>query len=128
MGPAACSAVPAVSQWLNEEGDWQADAAYTLGQIGDAAVVKPLVGAIDFEVGSGRDRRTRLRNRINQNVARALASLKAKEEVPDLVKLLEAPEASTRDAVLRSIGTIGDPSAADVMMENAENDDEPFIR
>ncbi|MEL6545925.1 MAG: HEAT repeat domain-containing protein, partial [Myxococcota bacterium] len=73
-------------------------------------------------------RRTRLRNRINQNVARALASLKAKEAVPDLVKLLEAPEPNTRDAVLRSLGTIGDPSAADVMMEIAENDDEPFIR
>ncbi len=128
MGPAAKEAVPAVTQWLKEGGDWQPDAAYTLGQIGDASVVGELRAAIDYEVSSGRDRSTRLRNRVNQNIARALAALGAKDAVGDLIKLVDSPEPKTRDAVLRTLGELGAPEAAESMMEIAENDAEPYIR
>lgn len=128
MGPAAKAAIPQVTVWLKEEGDWQPDAAYTLGQIGDASVVADLRAEIDYEVSSGRDRKTRLRNRVNQNIARALAALQAKEAVGDLVKLVDSPEPKTRDAVLRALGELGAPEAAAPMMEIAENDSEPFIR
>ncbi|MEM6731627.1 MAG: HEAT repeat domain-containing protein, partial [Myxococcota bacterium] len=128
LGPAAKEAVPEVTRWLEEEGAWQPDAAYTLGQIGDAASVAALRQALDFSVGAGRDRKTRLRNRVNQRIALALAELGAKDAVADLLQLVEAPEPKTRDAVLRALGKLGDPAAADAMMEVAENDEEPFIR
>lgn len=128
MGESAKSAAPAVLEWFKKEGAWQPDAAYTLGQLGDPSVAGELRAALDFQVGGGRDRPTRLKNRVNQNVARALATLKVQDSVDDLVRLADAPEAKTRDAVLRALGELGNPKAAKPMMEIAENDSEPFIR
>jgi HEAT repeat protein len=122
------AAVPAVLEWFEKEGDWQPDAAYTLGQLGDPAVVPKLVAAIDFQVGAGRDHATTRRNRTNQNIARALAMLKAKEGVEPLINLLTTPELKTRESVIRSLGEIGDPRATKALSDIAENEQQPFIR
>lgn len=128
MGPAAKEAVPAVTPWLEEKGDWQPDAAFTLGQIGDSSVVPALVDAIDHDVGVGRDRDTRLANRLNQNVARALGKLKATDAIPDLVRLLDSPEPKTRNTVVRAIGTIGGATGEKPLMEVVKNDEDPAVR
>src|SRR5690606_5657809 len=106
------AAVPVVLELFQTQGDWQPDAAYVLGQLGDASVVPQLVAGIDYQVGTGRDAATTRRNRTNQNIARALALLKAKDGVEPLVKLLETPELKTREAVITALGAIGDGRAA----------------
>lgn len=128
MGPAAKEAVSAVVPWLKEKGDWQPDAAFTLGEIGDSSVAKELVSAIDHTVGVGRDRDTRLANRLNQNIARALAKLEAVDAVPELVRLLDSPEPKTRNAVVRAVGTIGGAAAEAPLIEVVKEDDDPAVR
>ena len=59
------AAAPHVLKWLKEEGDWQPEAAYALGQLGDPSNAQELIGAIDFQAGAGRDRTTVRKNRIN---------------------------------------------------------------
>ncbi|MBI3178580.1 MAG: hypothetical protein HYZ27_02905, partial [Deltaproteobacteria bacterium] len=58
------AAVPEVAKWLEKEGDWQPDAAYALGQLGDAGAVPGLLAAIDYQALGGRDSRSRTKHRI----------------------------------------------------------------
>lgn len=122
------AAVPEVLAWFNKEGDWQAAAAYSLGQLGDTSVAKDLIDAIDFQIGAGRGRKTILKNRINQNIARALAMLKVPEAADQLINLLNTQELKTREAVIESLGRLGDPKAVTPLLEMAENASHPFIR
>lgn len=122
------TAVPAVLKWFEQEGDWQPAAAYTLGQLGDKSVAPKLIAAIDFQVGTGRDARTTLKNRTNQNIARALAMLKAPEAAEPLVNLLKTRELKTKEAVIRSLGKLGDAKAAEPLAAIASTETQPFIR
>ncbi len=122
------TAVPEVMTWFTESGDWQPDAAYALGQLGDPSVVQPLVQHLDFQVGAGRDRATTRKNRTNQNIARALAMLEAKEGVEPLIRLLDTRELKTKEAVIRSLGKLQDSRAAEPLIEIALEEPQPFIR
>lgn len=128
MGPAAREAVPQITRWLEKTGEWQPDAAFALGRIADASAVPKLLAVLDHNVGRGRDRETRLANRLNKNAARALGRLKAKEAVPHLLKLLDSPEHSTRDSIVRALGAIGDRSTEDALIDIAKNDEHPGVR
>ncbi len=122
------SAVPHAAKWLKEEGDWQPEAAYTLGQLGDPAAVSALLAAIDYQVGTARDRAGVRKSRINQNVARALGALQAKEGVEPLLRLAVSPDDKTREAVVRALGDIGDARAAAPIIELADKEKQPYIR
>lgn len=122
------SAVPEVLKWFQEEGEWQPDAAFALGQLGDASAAPQLIAGIEYAAGTGQDRATRNKNRTNQNIARALAMLQAKEGVEPLIKLLGAAEDRTREAVLRALGELRDPRATEPLVEIALNDKQAFLR
>src|SRR5690606_8515311 len=83
---------------------------------------------IDYQAGAGRDAATARKNRINQNVARALAELKAKEGVEPLIKLLGSEEIKTRDAVIAALGAIGDGRAVEPLVAIAVGEKQPFLR
>jgi HEAT repeat protein len=122
------AAVPALIEWMNKEGDWQAEAAYALGQLNDPSVVPELVKALDFTVGPGNDKKTRSRNRMNANILRALGMLKAKDAVEPIMKLTSASEPTVREASLRALGQINNPAATSHLVEIALNDREPYLR
>ena len=122
------TSVPAVTEWFEKEGKWQPDAAYTLGLLGDPASIPVLVGGLDLKVGAGRDKLSRIRNRTNRNIARALALLKAKDAAPQLMPLLTAPELKTVEAVMHALGHLGDPRATEALIERVLTEPQPFIR
>jgi HEAT repeat protein len=122
------STLPDVIRMLDEDGPWQPVAAYTLGQLGDPSVAQKLVAKLDFAVGTGRDKRTKLKNRINLNASRALGMLKAKAAVSPLIKLLKTQNLSTREQVMRALGKIGDETAAEALVKIAVDETHPFLR
>jgi HEAT repeat protein len=121
------SALPHVLKWFEEEGDWQPDAAYALGQLGSSQTAAKLEAGLQFAV-SGRDRRARNKNRTNVNIVRALAMLGATGSVPTMVKLLDSREATVREATIKSLGKLGSPVAVDPLIAAARRDEEPFLR
>ncbi len=122
------AAVPHVTEWLKKEGDWQPEAAYALGQLGDPASVKDLVAAIDFEVRSGEDNSTRRKNRLNASIVRALGLLEAKSESESIKRLLGAPSERVREAALGALGDLGDRANTAAIADKALNDLEPIVR
>lgn len=122
------TALPEIVEWLEQEGDWQPDAAYALGQLGDKQAVPKLLAAIDYQVGSGRDRASRTKNRININSVRALAMLGAKENADRVIQLLDAGEATVREAAIESLGKLGNFEGTEPLVKLALNDRQPFLR
>ena len=122
------TALPDVIRWFEKRGAWQPNAAYTLGKLGDLSVVPTLIAGIDYEVGTGADRRTRAINRTNLNIAKALDLLGAKDSAPALVRLLNTPDLSTREGVMRTLGHLGNPAATDELIKIATTESQPFLR
>ncbi len=121
-------AAPELVKLLNTEGDWQPEAAYSLGQLNDPSVIPDLVKAIDYSVGPGNDKKTRTRNRTNANICKALGMLKAKDAAKDILKLKDSSEPTVREAAIRGLGQINNPDATPVLMDIALNDREPYLR
>ena len=125
----AKEAVPALTRLLKQEGDWQPDAAWALGEIGDASVVATLIDGIDYQVGTSNDRKARNKHRINANTVRALASLKAKDSVKAMLKLMDSTsEPTVREACLRAMGSLGNFEVTSRLTDVALNDREPYLR
>jgi len=122
------SALPQVTQWLEERGLWQPEAAYTLGLLGDPTAVPALIAGLDYAVGTGTDKYTRARNRTNLNIAKALTLLNAKDSAPSLVRLLDTPDLSTREGVMRALGRLGNPIATKELVKIATTETQPFLR
>jgi len=122
-------AVPAVLKWFKEEGIWQPDAAYALGELKDKTVIKELIAGIDFRAGSGGDDKlARNRVRTNINIVRALAMLGAREGSEPIKRLLATGDDRVRDACLQSLGELGDFANTPVIVEAALSDKEPLVR
>jgi HEAT repeat protein len=118
----SASAVPALAEALetDREGAVRGAAAVALGQIGDPTAAPFLVGSLARRLPprAGRERPRRRRVEQDEFVRRAaavsLGQLRAREAVPALVETLSderAPDDVRREAA-RSLGLIGDPSAA----------------
>jgi len=120
--------VDAVLEWFKKEGAWQPTAAYTLGQLGQSRVTNELVAQIDYAVGSGRDRKSQIKNRTNMNIARALAMLQAKDAAQPLINLLATAAPAAKEQIIRALGKIKNPNAADSLIQIALYDAEPFLR
>lgn len=122
------AAVPAVLKWFQTEGSWQPNAAYVLGQLGDKTVIPKLVEALDFEVGAGADRNTRLKHGLNRDIARALAMLGAQESAPQIVRLLQSRDSGVREAAIRALGTLRNPIAREPLASLATTESDPVLR
>lgn len=117
-------AVPLIVPWLEQEGPWQADAAFSLAQLGDAAVVPKLLASIDYTAGSKDNNDPAVQNKVRTNlsIVRALVLLKAKEGIPALGKLLQSPESKTREVAIRALGQMHATGAVQQLLDVAQND------
>lgn len=113
-------AVPPLVEILRQAPKARAQAALALGEIGDAAAVKPLLDALDF---ASTDREVLDADRY---IADALGALRAREAVPALTKLVASPDAYLQVAAVDALGRIGDPAAIDTLVAVATGAPEPF--
>lgn len=122
------SAVPHVLAWFEREGDWQPDAAYALGQLGEKSVVPKLVAGLSFESGPAQGMRARNRSRVNIYVARALGMLGATDAAPGITRLLGSSDDRVREAALHALGELGDPANTPTVVDRALNETDPLVR
>lgn len=111
------AAVPYLVEVLKQAPRARAVAAMVLGEIGDAAAVKPLLDAVDPKAT---DRDTRDANR---HLATALGALRAREAVPVLLELTASPDGFTEVAAVDALGAIGDPGAVERLVAIATAED-----
>ncbi len=114
------AAVKPLLEILKQAPKARAQAALALGEIGDPAAGKPLVDAIDF---ASQDRDVLDANRY---IADALGTLRAKDAVPALTKLVTSPDGYVQVAAVDALGRIGDPAAIDTLVGVATGAPEPF--
>ena len=120
--------VDAVINLLEQKGDWQPDAAYTLGQLGDTRAIPNLIAAIDYAGAPGKSARSRRINKTNINAARALAMLKTDAALDPIVRLTNSSDQNTTQAAIESLGNLGNPGAVKPLAEFASTASHPFIR
>jgi HEAT repeat protein len=123
------TAAPEIAKWLKKDGDWQPDAAYALGELGDPSAVPELVAAIDFGVGASSDNASRRKNRVNVSVMRALTLLKATGEAGTVLRLLEASDDRVREAALVTLGHLGQPQSLEAIIGHVTSSrEQPLVR
>jgi HEAT repeat protein len=91
--------------------------AELIGIIGDETSVEPLIEAIDWSAGAGRDRETRAAANTNEKIAKALGRLaKAKDgKAVDALKRLVGN--NSQDVQLAAIFSLGEMRATDAVQE-----------
>lgn len=121
-------AAPFVIRWLAEEGEWQPDAAYVLGQLGDKSAIGPLRAQIDYTVGAGAKGQAHTRLRTTINIVRALGMLHATDATDNVIMLLSSPAPEIRVAAIEALGVLGDRKATDPLIVIASGETQPFLR
>jgi HEAT repeat protein len=121
-------AVPALLEQLLGDGDARADAASALGMLGDAWVAAKLVTYFEYNAGSGRDRRTAGKNRMNQNIMKALVLLRSPEGVDPALRFLESSHPESRLEAIQTLGKLGSSKATAALIEVADTEPNAFIR
>lgn len=108
----------------HEDASVRDEAAYALGEIGDASAIDKLADAIDL-AGSKKGS-----DRVNKRIAESLAKIGDKRATPVLSKLLEnARDPLVKAAAASSLGKLKDPAAIPVLLKFAEPDGiEPLVR
>ena len=105
------------------------EAAKILGRLGDPAAIDPLIEAIDLSAGTSSDPRDKQANRTNEEIATALASLKAKKAVPKLLEVVDkSPDSHVVLKAVRALGDIGDAGAVAPLSKIALEHDNKFMR
>ena len=120
--------VDAVIKWLEQKGDWQPDAAYTLGELGDTKAIPNLIAAIDYAGAPGKSARSRRINKTNINAGRALAMLKTDAALDPIMRLTNSSDQNTVQASLESLGNLGNQGAIKTLTDFATTASHPFIR
>jgi HEAT repeat protein len=123
------SAVPQVLKWFTQDGNWQPEAAYTLGLLKDRSVIPDLIAGLDYNANP-RDAAGLNKSRTNVNIVRALAMLQAKEGSEPIKKLLKMGDDRAREACVLALAELGDFSNTAAVVEAAlnEGEREPLIR
>jgi len=113
----AKEAVPALVALMRHE-DYvvREEAAYALMEIGDAAVVQPLMEAVDLANPAANA------GRANAKIAEALGSFGDRKAVPVLLRLLDARNDYARLAAVDALGHLGDPSSVPALVRLVEAD------
>ena len=120
--------LPAVIEWFEKKGSWQAEAAYAIGQLGDDTHIPILLAEIDYTLGAGTDAKTKSLNRVNINIAKALAMLKGEACVDALIRLTDMPDPATRVEAINALGKVRNSKATACLVEIANTESQPFIR
>jgi len=110
FGAPAITALLAVLRSGSEER--RVEAAATLGESGDASVIKPLMAALKDAEPS-----------VRTAAANALARLGDKEASPSLLPLLKDATRNVRVAAVNAIGQLGDRHALELLMDQAVDPD-----
>jgi len=92
-------------------------AAYTLAQLGDPHLVKPLLEHIDEHP-----------DLVEEETIRALEVLGSPEAVETLVSFLQSPRSLLRRAAARALGRIGSPDAIGSLMQSAAETEDPDLQ
>ncbi|GAG30218.1 unnamed protein product, partial [marine sediment metagenome] len=93
------------------------DAASSLGKIGDARAVEPLIQSLNDS-----------NERFRGQAAVALGELKDNRAVEPLIKALKDKDKSVRKAAAQSLGFIGDKRATDILVQIAKKDNAHDVR
>ncbi len=121
-------AVAPISRLLEKEGDWQPDAAYALGHLGDASVAPKLEALLTYSSSPPNDARSRRAARFNVALVRSLAMLEARASLPAVKRLLGAGDDRVREAALHALGDLGDVASVDLLIERAREEKNPILR
>lgn len=106
------------------------DAAQLIGLIGDASSIDPLVGAIDWSAGAGRDKETRLNAQTNEKIVKALGRLGKGDDpkvVDALKRLTQANNQDVQLAAVVGLGNMGAKGAVKDLIEIADGHPNNFM-
>ncbi len=95
------------------------EAATTLGELGEAAAVRPLIDAIDLTATS------KQAEQLNVKIANALGALKDKSATTVLSRLAGAPQDVVRLAAVQALGELRDPASIPVLVGFIEDEKAP---
>lgn len=106
------------------------EAAQLIGIVGDASSIDPLIGAIDWSAGAGRDKETRLNANTNEKIAKALGRLGKGDDakvVDALKRLTTANNPDVQLAAVVSLGNLGAKGAVKDLVEIADGHSNNFM-
>lgn len=120
-------AIPVLTKWLDQQGPWQGQAAYSLAQLGDSSVAPVLIKHIDFEAGAQPKGSNTDAVYTNLDIVRGLTLVHSKEAVEPLLKLLKNPEPKTREVVINALGQLQAHQAMQPLLDLATSESTPPV-
>lgn len=101
-----------------------------IGIIGDESSVEPLIAAVDWMAGAGRDKETRLLANANEKIAKALAKVGKGDHEKTVQTLVRLADNNNQDVQLAAIVALGELRAAgsvDKLIEIADGHPNNFM-
>lgn len=96
------------------------EAAQLIGLLGDQSSIDPLLGAIDWAAGAGRDKETRLNANTNEKIAKALGRIGKGDDPKTVDALKRLTAANNPDVQLAAVVTLGNLGAKDAVKDLIE--------
>lgn len=106
------------------------EAADLLGQIADVSSIDPLINAIDWKAGSGKNKKTRMAANANERIAKALGQVGEKapaKVIATLKKLADTNHLNTQLAAIVALGRLKATDAVDQLVLIADGSNNNFI-
>lgn len=104
-------ALPALYEALKQTGpaiELRPKVAELIGVIGDETSIQPLVDAVDWGAGAGRDKETRALANANEKIAKALGKLGKGDDAKVVDTLKRLTDNNSQDVQLAAIVALGD--------------------
>ena len=104
--------------------------AELIGLVGDATSLLPLIDAVDWNAGAGRDKETRLLANANEKICKALGKISNGDHERTIETLKRLAENNNQDVQLAAIVAMGDlkaPGAVDKLIEIADGHPNNFM-
>lgn len=126
-------ALPALYDALKQTGpaiELRPKVVELIGVIGDEASLQPLVDAVDWGAGAGRDKETRALANANEKIAKALGKLGKGDDQKVVDTLKRLADNNSQDVQLAAIVALGDLRAAaavDKLIEVADGHPNNFM-
>ncbi|MFZ9887706.1 MAG: HEAT repeat domain-containing protein [Myxococcota bacterium] len=108
----------------------KSSAAQLIAAIGDDTSVEPLLGAVDWNAGAGRDKDSRLAATTNERIAQGLANLGKPGDtkvIETLRRLAGSNHLNTQLAAIVGLGELRAESAVQDLIDIAEGHDNNFM-
>jgi HEAT repeat protein len=120
------AAAPILLQYLAEPGDWQGEAAYSLGLLNQREAVPAIVAQMDVSAQSGMPQGA-AKVAYNLAAVRALTALHATEATEKFLRLVQNPEPQTRLAAIVATGELRLDAAAPLLMQLTQDHSQPAL-